>query len=361
MNALIDVYLDNNLGDDIMGETLINYLQNKGIKCYLLANDDFTYSNFINKFSGVNIVGELSKNIIKENKIDLYIRIGGSMFPHNTIKEGVFRYLTLYKYKMMKRNGVKIYILGCNVGPFKSSIGVRATKGIIKLSDLITCRDKETLEFISKIKNKDYFIFPDIVFSRKDLRRSVKRENDVLGISMYTGYTSSLRKYNFAYSNMMINIINRYLEIKRNGKVKLFVFDSGYNSDYPTAHRVYNNINDKNRVRIIDYNGNIKDFMDEYNKCSVMIGTRFHSIVLSLLFNIPVLPVIYSNKTRNILNDLNYKGPKIEITNCEDINIDNVIQSICEPSVLLNNVDDKILQDSEGHLNVLSSYLSNNN
>lgn len=357
MNALIDVYLDNNLGDEIMGEILINFLQNKGIRCYLLANNDFTYSNFIDKFSDVAIIDAVSKNNMKENNIDLYIRIGGSMFPHNTAKEGVFRYHTLYKYKMMKKNGVKIYILGCNVGPFISSIGVRATKGIIKLANLVTCRDNETFEFISKIKNKDYYVFPDIVFSRKDLIRSVKRQDDLLGISVYMGYTRNLIKHNLAYSNMMVNIVNRYFENKPNGKVKLFVFNSGYNSDYPTAHRIYNSIKHKNRVEIIDFNGDVDSFMDEYNKCSVMIGTRFHSIVLSILCNIPTLPVIYSNKTRNILNDLKYKGPRIEISRCEDIDIDNVVHSICDHSVLLYNIDDKIIQDSNGHLKILSKYL----
>ncbi|WP_158598304.1 polysaccharide pyruvyl transferase family protein [Falsibacillus albus] len=360
MNAIVDVYLDNNLGDNIMGEMLINFLQKNDIKCYLLINNEFTYSNFIDKFSDVDIINNIDKEVIKEKAIDFYIRVGGSIFPHNTAADGIFRYHTLLQYKMMKQNGVKIFILGCNVGPFKSSIGIGATKGIIKTSNLITCRDKKTYDFISKIKKKDFFIFPDIVFSRKDLRKKNKKENDVLGISTYTGYTKELIKYNYDYTKMMCGIVNKYLLEKRNGKVKLFVFDSGYNSDYPTSHRIYDSVKDKKRIEIIDFSGNIYDFMDEFYKCSVMIGTRFHSIVLALLCNTPILPVIYSNKTRNLLSDLNYQGEIIKIQNCRDVNINRVTNSIINGIGLLDSIDNKILEDSEGHLNILYRYIIKN-
>lgn len=356
MNAIVDVYLDNNLGDNIMGETLLHYLETRNIKCYLLATDEFTYADILAKYPNVCLITNLKKETLREHNIHFYIKIGGSMFPHNSIKEGVLRFLTLFQYMQLKRNGVKIFILGCNVGPFSSSIGVYATKKIIKMANLITCRDKETFNFISKIKSKDYYLYPDVVFNRKDLKIG-KQEKGVLGISTYTGYTSNLKKSNLPYSKIMINIINKYIEASPLNKVKLFVFDTGYNSDYPTTYKIYHNVDCKDKVEVVAFDGNIYSFMQEFNKCSYMIGTRFHSIILSLFCKIPVLPVVYSNKSRNILSDLNYQGIKLDISNLININVENIVKSINIKENLLYDFDQDIMQKAEGHFVVLGKYL----
>ncbi|ETI69196.1 polysaccharide pyruvyl transferase family protein [Neobacillus vireti] len=356
MNAIVDIYLDNNLGDNIMGETLIKFLHQKGVKCFVTATDDYTYSNFIKKFPSVQIVPDISTETIKRHKIDFYVRIGGSIFPHNNMKEGIFRYIKLYQYLLLKKSGVKIFILGCNVGPFKSKVGIKATKQIFKIADLITCRDKESFNYIRKYNMKASFLYPDIVFSREDLEIPQNKE-DVLGMSTYTGYVAALKKYNHSYCELMIDIANRYLEEKPHGKIKLFAFDTGYNSDYPTTHTIYNGIREKDKVQIIGFNGDIMSFMSEFNRCNVMIGTRFHAIILAVLCKIPVLPIIYSNKTDNLLRDLEYDGPKVQMAECKNIDREYIVSSILEKNTLLYNYQSELRENSQGHLVALGDKL----
>lgn len=356
MNAIVDVYLDNNLGDDIMGEMLIRHLQSEGIKCYILAKNKFTYMNFMKNIDDVEIIESLTDKELEEKNIDVYVRIGGSMFQHNSIKEGVLRYKALFSYKRLKRKGIRVYILGCNVGPFYSKVGIRATKNIIKLTDMVTCRDIEAFSFIKKIKSKDCYIFPDVVFSNDQIKGHSLKE-DILGVSTYTGYTNKLKNVNYDYCSLMINIINKYLEEKPNSKVKLFAFDGGYNSDYPTTFNILDNIKNKERVEIVGYTGDIPKFLEEYRKCSVMIGTRFHSIVLSLMFKTPILPVVYSNKTNNLLDGLKYEGPKIDISNISEVNLDKLVCSIIEKKDLLTQSEKQLFSDAEGHFKMLSQYI----
>lgn len=356
MNALVDIYLDNNLGDNIMGETLIRYLESLGVRCFLLANDDFTNTDIINNNPNTRLITSITKRTLRENDIGLYVRIGGSMFPHNNFKEGIFRYLTLVQYMKMKRMGIKIYILGCNMGPFHSSVGIGATKKIIKIADMVTCRDNESFSFIFDVKKKNCYMYPDVVFSRQDLLLNCQ-ERDVLGISTYTGYILGLRTHNLSYSKLIVDVIDTYLEKNPQGRVKLFVFDSGYNSDYPTTHKIYSKAEKKERIEIVAFTGDILSFMKEFNKCSVMIGTRFHSIVLALLCKIPVLPIVYSNKSKNLLLDLNYKGQVLEIADCNNVNVGSVVEAVCSKNSLLVNRDPKVIESAKGHLKVLSDHM----
>ena len=44
-----------------------------------------------------------------------------------------------------------------------------------------------------------------------------------------------------------------------------------------------------------------------------MIATRFHGTILALDAGRPVLPVIYSDKTRHVLEDLGFQGTILDL------------------------------------------------
>lgn len=357
MNAIVDIYFDNNLGDNIMGEMILNFLQEKNIRCYIIVNDKFTCSCFLEKYPNVQTVPDFSIATIKKYDINYYIRVGGSMFQHNTPREGIFRYIRFLKYLNLKLNKVKLLILNCNVGPFNSSVGINATKLIIKISDLITCRDIKSYNFIRKYNKNNSYLYPDIVFSFMDSEKINSKEN-ILGISTYTGYIPKLKRHNEGYSKLLIEIINLYLEKSPKSIIKFFVFDSGYNSDYPTTNKIYSEIHKKVNVQIISFNGDIKQMMDEFSKCKTIIGTRFHAIVLSVLYKIPVLPIPYSNKTINLLEDLNYDGPRINFSSSTEIDCETLVNSLLENKNLLYKSTNELSEKAKGHISILKKYMN---
>ena len=61
-------------------------------------------------------------------KFDAYVRIGGSIFQVNNNRELIHRVLSLPTLILLKLFGVKILVIGCNIGPF----GVRLAETVVK-------------------------------------------------------------------------------------------------------------------------------------------------------------------------------------------------------------------------------------
>lgn len=355
MNAIVDIYFDKNIGDDLMGELIIESMTSKGWTCYIPQKDEFLIPDSIKNMDGVKFFKEINKELLEVNKIKCYIKVGGSMFPHGSIIEGIKRFKVLSLIKMMKKRGVKIGIFGCSLGPFISKVGVSATKKIIKLSDVITCRDRESFEFIKKVKPKNSHLYSDIVFG-SDIQASRNVRNDI-GVSVYTGYAPYLKKFNSSYGSFLVNLLRGYSAGLNDTRIKLFLFDTGYNSDFPIANYIENELKDLD-IEIIPYRGDCSSFIKEMNTCKLIIGSRFHSIILSMKLRIPVLPIIYSAKTSNLLDDINYKGIKINIKSCQNVNIDEVIRQINSGNIL-NDIKIEYERNGKGHLIELNKLLSN--
>ena len=74
--------------------------------------------------------------------------------------------------------------------------------------------------------------------------------------------------------------------------------------------------------------------------CSVeiMFATRFHGIILSILFKQKIFPIIYSKKISNVLFDLNYTGSCLKIEDLNDVNIDYILSSIPKNIINIENL-----------------------
>jgi len=352
VNILVDGILDNNLGDSIMVETLLRFLLADGHRCFLLCDDPFLYADILARNPAVSLLPSLGRRELAENGIKLFVRIGGSMFQHNTAREGLARYLTWRSFRRLKRWGVRICFLGCNVGPFLSRVGVRATKGILKTAELVTCRDRESYDFIAGCRKGGVHWFPDILFTRGDLAPS-GREDKLLGVCVYTGYLPSLKRHNLAFCRFARDVAAAWLREVPEGRVRLFVFDGGYYSDYPAAHRILGETGQPGRVEIVGFDGDADRFMVSFGQCGAMLGARFHSVVLSALCGVPVLPVVYANKTGNLLRDLGFQGRSADFSRLDEMAPEDAAAALIRRDGLFSDVDPSVFQQAGGHLRML--------
>ena len=81
--------------------------------------------------------------------------------------------------------------------------------------------------------------------------------------------------------------------------------------------------NNLENVRIFSYTNNLEEIINVIDNASIMIGTRYHSIVVALKFGLKVLPISYESKTDNLMIMMEKNTIKIEnITNIEVDNLD---------------------------------------
>ena len=104
-------------------------------------------------------------------------------------------------------------------------------------------------------------------------------------------------------------------------------------------------------VRSVLYNGtNADELTRAMAQSEFVIATRFHGIVLSMVAGRPVLPLIYSDKTLRVLEDLGYDGPLIDIRSCEDYTC------VGQPRVFAMDRE-KLAQEAQKHFEKLDAVL----
>ena len=65
------------------------------------------------------------------------------------------------------------------------------------------------------------------------------------------------------------------------------------------------------KAELVAYEGEIDIFLEKVATCKVLLPTRFHGLVIALIFRIPFVPVPYEVKVTQLLEELNYSGIRI--------------------------------------------------
>ena len=345
---LIQSYLDMNFGDSLLLESVMNYCSRDEL--YVIGENPFTYQWIQEQYAGVNIIQQKDITDSFLDSITDFIKVGGSVFQHNTWYEGVLRYRQAQELSRYKKHGIRIHIVDCNIGPIRTNIGVGSTKRILRLADTISCRDTESYKLIKKwSKRAQSQMCMDLVFAQ-EFPKTTQHNEYTIGISVYTAYIPSLINKNLSYCNQICNILESYNK-KQRFIVKLFVFDTFRNNDFPNAYKIKKWCEDNGiQCEMVSYDGNSRKMMEAMRSCNFVIGTRFHSIIISMKMGIPCLPIVYSSKTDNMLNLVGYRGKRIRFgDDFSDIETDK----LCFIDIS-SETSERLSMDAKKHLNFLN-------
>ena len=111
----------------------------------------------------------------------------------------------------------------------------------------------------------------------------------------------------------------------------------------------------KVNIEVISYNGDIDGFLNKFESMENILGTRFHACILSQVFNQGLYPIIYSNKTINVLKDIGLNNEYIHINEIENLDPVHVLNKINNNKI---KNDNKIFEDSEKQFEVLDRYVT---
>jgi colanic acid/amylovoran biosynthesis protein len=192
---------------------------------------------------------------------------------------------------------------------------------------------------------------PDVVFNL-DVS-GYRADEKSVGISVIDLSTRpDLKQFQNGYFNKLSEFASRYLEQGLNVKLLSFCERQG---DRRAANALYDRLGDQwgRRVRIINYEGDIDAFLSEFSACQVIVGTRFHSVVLALLLRQNLVPVIYSDKTYSLLSDLNLANHSYRIEDIDKVDVDQVISAAKNAKP----IDESIVLEAEKQFQELDRFL----
>ncbi|MCM3665241.1 polysaccharide pyruvyl transferase family protein [Mesobacillus subterraneus] len=342
---LVNAYYAKNLGDDLFLKILFDrYPQ---AEFYLLTADK-DYLKIFQKYKNVNIIktmnlmlgnrsvdifSKINMNFLKFKKFDAFLNIGGSIFMESpNWKRGLVDRDLMPN--IFKKNNKKIFILGANFGPFKDDFFIERHKQFFRKFDDICFRDSLSHNLFKELPNVRFA--PDIVFNL-DIKQYQVREKCVGFSIIDLEKRKGLNRHFNSYNQKIIQLMEEYINLGY--KIKLFSFCEK-EGDLKIIKHIRNLMNEKykNDIKIIEYDKDIDYFLNQFNTCETIVGTRFHSIILALVLGQSFFPLIYSDKTYNILEDLKMEKHGCYIKDISKVKVSEVTSASLVNRLSSNNL-----------------------
>lgn len=232
---------------------------------------------------------------------DAVIHIGGSSFVQHSDDYHSF----LECDRTLRRLSKRMYLIGSNFGPYTDDNYYHQYYQLFREYDGICFRDCSSYKMFEKLNNVR--MAPDVVFQlRKGLDKGRESEKRVL-ISVidleWRGGKYSIREYMEPYEKLIQKAAEFYLE---KGYIVDFVSFCEGQGDGRAIDRITGRMEKSDRIRKHCYHNNLKEILVLFSSTQIVIGTRFHSIILGWVYGKKVLPIVYDKKTQNVLDDLGY-------------------------------------------------------
>lgn len=300
-----------NLGDDLFMQILFErYAESRIV---LFAPEIYKtlfekYNNVIvvtekdetkNKLMGISRLLHLSQTsilylyLIYKYNISLFLIIGGSLFMEgNSNMLSTMKKMRILKVIVPK---LKVAIIGANFGPCKTAIYYQKVKNSLRYADDVCFRDQASYDAFSGLTNVRW---GNDVVMHINTNLSVKKKKVVCINIRSVEKWPTLRPHKEKYLNIIKSFVS---EFQREGYfVRLLSFCEKY-GDNDITDELYNLLEGKNVVEKVYYKGDIHEIINKIVESEFMLATRFHAIILGLVYKIKVLPVSYSIKTENML------------------------------------------------------------
>lgn len=226
------------------------------------------------------------------------------------------------------------YCLGCNMEPLDDPLKRFLISRKLNKFKLITCRDQASYRWLLQNTRKpEIHCLPDILFSLPEEWLPQVKSPNKLGISMM--HRAGDRE-DCAYYRAMAEIADEW--VRKTGKgVLLMAFDTGKEDDLFACRAVQALMQFPDRTEIVAHRDGT-EIPAAFARCEKVIGARFHSMVLALRMGIQLYPLIFREKARNLLEDIQYPFPACDLDVIDNVSLRDFITSDQNPYPLKKNI-----------------------
>ena len=341
---LIGFYGAPNLGDELMLETLLEYMEKvPNIQITVLLADNPQYS--IDKYKDIIFIHYPKTlydfNILAE-KYDYFIFGGGAIInDKNFEKENSYKYdLGTILIKLSTRAiafNKKVICLALSASnKITNKEYIEKLKHIIENSFYFSVRDVYTKRFLieqmgDEFKEKIVEI-DDIVFANKELNDIIERKRDEkqeidIGI-VWIANDNNIQKLEDTLKAIEQSLTN--LEIEK-CRINLIPFYEYCGIDTKFYNKIEQANYNKLTINVEKYPKDINETINLFIKNDIIIGMRYHSVLIAHILAIPCVSICYDihEDYPNKIKYLNQIFNEKEAVSYENMDSNEIIEKIC--------------------------------
>lgn len=283
---------------------------------------------------------------------DLYILGGGQIICDPTVLLAIIRRLTRsFLAKQLFQKPVMSYALG--VGPLNRKISRLLTRYVLNKFDVITVRDIASKELLKEIGvKKTIFITPDPALALVPVdvdrvkqifvREGLNIEGTLVAIAPYgpafhrklsifsakyqvkhdiwpKGGKEKYENYTTEMAKTCDYIIDKY-----NASIIFVSMDASkwHGGDDKIGTEITSKMINEEHAKVIGTQYSPSEMTGILSKMSLVIGSRLHSVILATLVNVPVIGIIFEQKTKSFMELI---GQGKYIMGADKINTEDLI------------------------------------
>lgn len=312
-------YLRNNLGDDLMVKILLERYKN--LRFYygedgnirnrsLLVLPNFLDKEHIyerygrwNHLVSILSFGSLPnavfhhrfQKILKECIGSVYI--GGSLFNSHQ-GESPEQRIAREKSQVSR---TPYFVVGCNFNPKESRSYIDAFREFFASVAGVSFRDRASYELFQELPNAQYA--SDVVFNLDIRRYQGAEKNNTVLISVVD---CEQKQYQVSYTEVYETAIVKICEAAiLRGLTPVLMSFCKFEGDETAITRILDRTPGgiREQIRVYHYEDNIDEALSLYSRAQCVVATRFHAMILAMLFELPFFVVSYNDKVRHVLQD----------------------------------------------------------
>ena len=241
---------------------------------------------------------------------------------------------SVFKWVLMaKLRRCKVLFVSVGAGPVDRTAGRVFVKAALSLADYRSYRDDASRDYLREIgfRAKRDPVYPDLVFSlpeeflsRDEMRSSGTRRVVGLGLMLYAGKYSAANPRSETYTAYLesLAVFATWL-LEHDYDIRLLLGDADTMAidDFRSVLKARLRSYDETRV-IAEPITSVEDLVGELAACDVVVATRFHNVLLSLLLHRPVVAISFHHKCSSLMRQM--KLPEY-IHDIHDMDADRLI------------------------------------
>lgn len=331
--GIVGNYGNNNNGDEAILLGLLNQLEKH---FHVNRQDILVFSNnpeqtkeryqvqadslyIKKKKAALTFLATFQKHRSTIKKLDLLIIGGGGILMDLYGREAILYGMYGWLGKLANR---PVVVYGVGAGPILTKKGAMFIRSLAGLSKMVSVRDPKSKQLLQSIGvKKDIHIIGDPAFQMKE---ATKLHQDIptnIGVTAVPYYHKSYwpeenkEKYENYVMGMAMNldqILCTYPD------VFVTFFATKHPQDMWVTKDIVERMSHKKNCQIIEEPLDPTEIVEQTAKQDLVIGTRLHSLILSLVSETPILAVSYHHKVRDFMEMIGRNEDVIDIETLAD-------------------------------------------